>query len=56
MHFLLRGPFSDFEQKTCRLQLLSFCQYLLLSKFSISFTIYLTEFNFYAYNSVLFLD
>ena len=38
MHFLLRSPFSDVQQKTCWLQLLSFCGYLLLSKFSIYFT------------------
>ena len=38
MHFLLRGPFSEVEQKTSWLKLLSFCHYLLLSKFSIYFT------------------
>ena len=38
MNFLLRGPFGDVEQKTCWLQLLSFCHYLLLSKFRIYFT------------------
>ena len=38
MHFLLRGPFGDFEQKSCWIQLLSFCHYLLLSNFSIYFT------------------
>ena len=34
---MLRGPFRDVEQKTCRLHLLNFCHYLLLSKFSIYF-------------------
>ena len=38
MHFLLKGPFGDVEQKTCWLQLLSACLYLLLSKFSNYFT------------------
>ena len=38
MHFWLKGPFADFEQKTWWLQLLNFCLYLLLSKFSIYFT------------------
>ena len=37
MDFLLRDPFSDVEQKTWCLQLLSFCHDLLLSKFSIYF-------------------
>ena len=49
MHFLLRGPFSDVVQKTCWLQLPSFCDYLLLSKFSIYFTC--LNLILYAYNS-----
>ena len=40
IHFLLKDPFGDFEQKTWWLQLLSFCLYVLLSNLhSIAFTL-----------------